>query len=170
MGAPHLRRPGPLALDYFGVTEEVVGNVPCLVARTGYTGEPGVELMCPAEGAPRLWDALARGPEPPTPAGLVARDTLRMEMCYALYGHELSLERTPIEAGLKWACDMEGGFVGDDGRSPAGPQRRDHALGARCRRRRRDQLEAHQQPVPRRLRPAPGPAGHPRHRLRHRRR
>jgi aminomethyltransferase len=111
---PLLRRPGPLALDYFALTEELVANVPCLVARTGYTGEPGVELMCPAEGAPKLWDALQRGEVAPAPAGLVARDTLRLEMGYPLYGQELSLQRTPIEAGLKWACDLEGGFVGDE--------------------------------------------------------
>jgi aminomethyltransferase len=105
----------PLAttLDYFEVGEDVVAGVPCLIARTGYTGEPGVELMCPAEAAPDLWDALMDGEAPPVPAGLVARDTLRLEMGYPLYGQELSRARTPIAAGLRWACDLEGGrFAG----------------------------------------------------------
>ena len=87
----------------------MVAGVPCLIARTGYTGEPGVELMCPWDGAPAVWDALMSGDAPPAPAGLVARDTLRLEMGYPLYGQELSRERTPIEAGLRWACDVEGG-------------------------------------------------------------
>lgn len=103
------------ALDYFAIGEDVVAGVPCLIARTGYTGEPGVELMCPWDDAPALWDALVSGARPATPAGLVARDTLRLEMGYPLYGQELSRERTPIEAGLRWACDIEGGrFFGAD--------------------------------------------------------
>ena len=90
-----------------------VGGVDCLVARTGYTGEPGVEIMCAAGDAPALWDALMAGPLPPTPAGLGARDTLRTEMGYPLYGQELSRDRTPIEAGLAWACDLASGtFAG----------------------------------------------------------
>ncbi|CAN0481223.1 unnamed protein product, partial [Phaeothamnion confervicola] len=98
----------PFELDYFALGEDVIAGVPCLIARTGYTGEPGVELMCPWEGAPALWDALMAGDAPPAPAGLVARDTLRLEMGYPLYGQELSRERTPIEAGLGWACDLAG--------------------------------------------------------------
>ncbi len=101
-------------LPYFGIAQVSVAGVPSLVARTGYTGEPGVEIMCPAHRAADVWDALMAGPDAPTPAGLAARDTLRMEMGYPLYGQELSLTRTPIEAGLKWACDLEGGFVGAD--------------------------------------------------------
>ncbi len=87
----------------------MVAGVPCLIARTGYTGEPGVELMCPWDGAPDVWDALMAGEAPPEPTGLVARDTLRLEMGYPLYGQELSRARTPIEAGLRWACDLDGG-------------------------------------------------------------
>lgn len=107
---PLAATPAPFALDYFEIGEDVVGGVPCLIARTGYTGEPGVELMCPWHDAPRLWDALmsVEGAAP-TPAGLVARDTLRIEMGYPLYGQELSRERTPVEAGLAWACDLDGG-------------------------------------------------------------
>jgi aminomethyltransferase len=111
---PLAATPAAFALDYFEIGEDVLAGVPCLIARTGYTGEPGVELMCPADGAPALWDALM-GVEgaAPEPAGLVARDTLRLEMGYPLYGQELSRERTPIEAGLRWACDLAGGrFAG----------------------------------------------------------
>jgi len=107
--SPHLATPLAMSLDYFEVGEDMVAGVPCLIARTGYTGEPGVELMCPADGAPAVWDALTSGDAPAEPAGLVARDTLRLEMGYPLYGQELSRERTPIEAGLRWACDTEGG-------------------------------------------------------------
>jgi aminomethyltransferase len=107
--SPHLATPLALSLDYFDVGEDMVAGVPCLIARTGYTGEPGVELMCPWDGAPDVWDALMSGDDAPEPAGLVARDTLRLEMGYPLYGQELSRERTPIEAGLRWACDTEGG-------------------------------------------------------------
>lgn len=101
-------------LPYFGIVAVDVAGVPSLVARTGYTGEPGVEIMCPTDRATEVWDALMAGSDAPAPAGLAARDTLRMEMGYPLYGQELSLTRTPIEAGLKWACDLDGGFVGAD--------------------------------------------------------
>lgn len=112
---PLAATPAPFALDYFEIGEDVIGGVPCLIARTGYTGEPGVELMCPSDRAPALWDALMGGEVAPEPAGLVARDTLRLEMGYPLYGQELSRERSPIEAGLRWACDVEGGrFYGAD--------------------------------------------------------
>ncbi len=99
-------------LPYFGIAQTAVAGVPSLVARTGYTGEPGIEIMCPAHRATDVWDALMASPDAPAPVGLAARDTLRMEMGYPLYGQEISLARTAIEAGLKWACDLEGGFVG----------------------------------------------------------
>ena len=99
-------------LAYFDIATIALAGVDCLVARTGYTGEPGVEIMCPADRATEVWDVMQAGPDAPAPAGLAARDTLRMEMGYPLYGQELSLERTPIEAGLKWACDLESDFTG----------------------------------------------------------
>lgn len=115
-------------LDYFAVMEAQVAGVPCLVARTGYTGEPGVEIMCPWDSATTVWDALMDGGEPPAPAGLVARDTLRLEMGYPLYGQELGPDRTPIEAGLKWACNLKNGrFAGADvlrRRAEEGPSER----------------------------------------------
>lgn len=111
--APLIDRPHALDLPYFGIAEVAVDGVPCLVARSGYTGEPGVEIMAPWDGVAAVWDALMAAEGAPTPAGLVARDTLRLEMGYPLYGQELSASRTPIEAGLAWACDLAGGrFAG----------------------------------------------------------
>ena len=81
-----------------------------LVCGTGYTGEEGVELLLDPAAAPQVWDELLR--RGAVPCGLAARDTLRMEVCYPLYGNELSRERNPIEAGLGWACKEDTGFVG----------------------------------------------------------
>jgi aminomethyltransferase len=81
-----------------------------LVCGTGYTGEDGVELLMSPEDAPALWDELVRGGA--TPAGLAARDTLRLEACFHLYGNDLMLERGPIEAGLGWCCHEDTGFIG----------------------------------------------------------
>jgi aminomethyltransferase len=68
-----------------------VAGIACLVARTGYTGEDGFELFCASEKGPALWDALmaAGGPEGITPCGLGARDSLRLEMAYRLYGSDM---------------------------------------------------------------------------------
>jgi aminomethyltransferase len=81
-----------------------VAGIRCLIARTGYTGEDGFELYCQAGAAEKLWAALleAGGAEGALPAGLGARDTLRLEMGYPLYGHELDETTTPLEAGLDW--------------------------------------------------------------------
>jgi aminomethyltransferase len=81
-----------------------------LVCGTGYTGEAGVELLCRPGDASPLWEALVR--RGATPAGLGARDTLRLEVCFHLYGNELSVERGPIEGGLGWCCKEATGFVG----------------------------------------------------------
>ncbi len=87
-----------------------LAGVETLVCGTGYTGEDGVELLLDPESAPSLWDELvARGA---LPAGLAARDTLRLEACFHLYGHELSEKRNPIEAGLGWCCREDTGFIG----------------------------------------------------------
>jgi len=83
-----------------------------LVCGTGYTGEDGVEVLLAPEGAPALWDALVA--EGVTPVGLGARDTLRLEVCFHLYGNDLSQERNPIEAGLGWACKLDTGFIGSE--------------------------------------------------------
>jgi len=88
----------------------VLGGRPALVCGTGYTGEPGVELIVGNDDAGPLWDELVgRGA---APAGLGARDTLRTEACLPLYGNELGTDRGPIEAGLGWACKEDTGFIG----------------------------------------------------------
>jgi aminomethyltransferase len=94
----------------FHHADAVVAGVPALVCRTGYTGEDGVELLIDPAGAQAVWDALLEAGV--APAGLGARDTLRLEVCYPLYGNDLSAERTPIEAGLKWACALDTDFIG----------------------------------------------------------
>ncbi len=87
-----------------------LGGAEVLVCGTGYTGEDGVELLCSPEQAPALWDEVVR--RGAHPAGLGARDTLRLEVCFHLYGNELSVERGPIEAGLGWCCKEDTGFIG----------------------------------------------------------
>jgi aminomethyltransferase len=83
-----------------------------LVCGTGYTGEDGVELLLDPADAPAVWDEiLARGA---VPCGLAARDTLRLEVCFHLYGNDLSPDRNPIEAGLGWACAEDTGFIGSE--------------------------------------------------------
>jgi aminomethyltransferase len=90
-----------------------VGDVPdVLVCGTGYTGEDGVELLVAPAHAPKLWDALTAGGA--QPAGLGARDTLRLEVCFHLYGNDLMEERGPIEAGLGWCCKEDTGFIGSE--------------------------------------------------------
>jgi aminomethyltransferase len=83
-----------------------------IVCGTGYTGEDGVEILCAPDDAPSLWDEIVR--RGAVPAGLGARDTLRLEVCYHLYGNDLSVERGPIEAGLGWCCKEDTGFIGAD--------------------------------------------------------
>jgi aminomethyltransferase len=83
-----------------------------LVCGTGYTGEDGVELLMAPEGAPDLWEALLAAGA--TPAGLGARDTLRMEVCFHLYGNDMDEHRNPIEAGLGWCCKEETRFIGSE--------------------------------------------------------
>jgi len=83
-----------------------------LVCGTGYTGEDGVELLIAPEHVVEIWDELLR--RGVRPAGLGARDTLRLEVCYPLYGNELSLERGPIEAGLGWCAKEDTGFIGSE--------------------------------------------------------
>ncbi len=108
---------GPEALERLGTDvepftfrEDEVLGVRCFIAGTGYTGERGCELGCAPDDAPALWDAvLGQGI---VPCGLGARDTLRLEVCYPLHGNDISPERTPIEAGLAWACALDKEFTG----------------------------------------------------------
>jgi glycine cleavage system T protein (aminomethyltransferase) len=104
---------GELKKFYFAFGD--VGSIRCLVARTGYTGEEGFELYCNSGDATKLWTALldAGAPEGLVPVGLGARDTLRLEKAYPLYGHELDDATTPLEAGLEWVTKFsKGDFLG----------------------------------------------------------
>ena len=94
----------------FRTEELMVAGCPTLVCGTGYTGEDGVELLNAPEEVRTVWDALIGGGA--SPAGLGARDTLRLEVNYCLYGNDLTEERTPIEAGLGWCVKEDTGFVG----------------------------------------------------------
>jgi aminomethyltransferase len=85
---------------HFGVTAFAWDGAPCLAAGTGYTGEDGVEVMVPAGAAPAFWTAVMEAGIPP--AGLGARDTLRLEAGLPLHGHELGPGITPLQAGLGW--------------------------------------------------------------------
>jgi aminomethyltransferase len=89
-----------------------IAGVDVLVCGTGYTGEDGVELLCSPDHAPALWEQMTR--RGARPAGLGARDTLRLEVCFHLYGNELTVERGPIEGGLGWCCKEDTGFIGAD--------------------------------------------------------
>ena len=109
---------GPRSLERLGLDEapaftfamgEIYG-IECMVNRTGYTGETGVELMVMNEDAGALWDAvLERGA---TPAGLGARDTLRLEVCYPLHGNDIGPETDAVSAGLGWVCALDTDFTG----------------------------------------------------------
>ena len=97
----------------FRTTRTTVAGAPdTLIAGTGYTGEDGVELLIAPDKAAQVWDALTAGGA--APIGLGARDTLRLEVCFHLYGNDLSEDRNPIEAGLGWCCKEDTGFIGAD--------------------------------------------------------
>ena len=109
---------GPRSLQRLGLPETPafthemgeLDGIEVLVSRTGYTGELGVELCCPAEDAPALWDAvLERGA---VPCGLGARDSLRLEVCYPLHGNDITPKTDAISAGLGWACALDKEFTG----------------------------------------------------------
>jgi len=89
-----------------------VAGAGALVCGTGYTGEDGVELLLAPDAAGAVWDALVGAGA--TPAGLGARDTLRLEVCFHLYGNDLTPDRNPIEAGLGWCCREDTGFIGSE--------------------------------------------------------
>ena len=96
----------------FRTAELPVAGARTLVCGTGYTGEDGVELLIPPDHARAVWEALIEAGAGPT--GLGARDTLRLEVNYCLYGNDLTEERTPIEAGLGWCVKEDTGFVGSE--------------------------------------------------------
>jgi len=102
-------------LRYYHCEPGVVDGINCIISRTGYTGEDGFELYCAPVDVVTLWnDLLAAGKERGLlPAGLGARDTLRIEAGYCLYGHELDEQTNPLEAGLGWTIKLnKGEFIG----------------------------------------------------------
>jgi aminomethyltransferase len=101
-------------IKYYHFAEGEVAGMPMIVSRTGYTGEDGFELYHDVQYSTRLWDALI-GAGDVTPAGLGARDTLRLEMGMALYGNDIDDTVTPLEANLGWLVKLKkGDFVGSD--------------------------------------------------------
>ena len=109
---------GPRSLERLGLPDAppfthamgVLDGVEVMICRTGYTGERGVELMCPADDLTSLWDAVVeRGA---VPCGLGARDTLRLEVCYPLHGNDITSETDAISAGLGWTCALDKEFTG----------------------------------------------------------
>jgi aminomethyltransferase len=109
---------GPRSIERLGLADAPaftfamaeLDGLECMVNRTGYTGERGVELMIPAEEAAELWDrVLARGA---VPCGLGARDTLRLEVCFPLHGNDIGPETDAISAGLGWVCALDKEFTG----------------------------------------------------------
>jgi aminomethyltransferase len=109
---------GPRAIERLGLppapaftfATATIDGVEAMVNRTGYTGEDGCEILCAADDAGRLWDAvLARGV---VPCGLGARDTLRLEACLALHGNDITPETDAISAGLGWTCALDKEFTG----------------------------------------------------------
>ena len=124
-GPRSLERLGLPEAPAFSFAEGEVDGTECMVARTGYTGEKGVELLTMADDAERIWDAvLARGA---TPCGLGARDTLRLEVCYPLHGNDITSDTDAISAGLGWVCALDKEFTGVAELRPIkeqGPERR----------------------------------------------
>jgi aminomethyltransferase len=112
-GPNALSKLGLLPAKQFTFAEERIDGVEAMVNRTGYTGEEGCEILCMAEDAGELWDAvLARGV---TPCGLGARDTLRLEASLPLHGNDIGPTTDAIEAGLGWTCALDAkDFTGAD--------------------------------------------------------
>jgi aminomethyltransferase len=124
---------GPRSIERLGLEEarpftfamHELDGIECMVNRTGYTGEPGVELMVPAEDAEALWDrVLERGA---VPCGLGARDTLRLEVCFPLHGNDIGPDTDAISGGLGWVCALDKEFTGAEVLrriKEAGPERK----------------------------------------------
>jgi len=104
------------SISYYHCAPGLVDGINCIISRTGYTGEDGFELYCAPVDAPKLWNDLliAGKAQGLLPAGLGARDTLRLEAGYCLYGHELDEQTNPLEANLGWTVKLDKGveFIG----------------------------------------------------------
>ena len=106
-----------LKLKYLRFMEGAVAGVDCMVSRAGYTGEDGFELFCPAVQVANLWEAIINSGKEAglVPVGLGARDTLRLEMGYPLWGSDLDEDHTPLESGIGWICRWDkGDFTAKD--------------------------------------------------------
>jgi aminomethyltransferase len=103
-------------VKYYAFVEGTVADVPCMISRTGYTGEDGFELFCGNAGAVHLWRALLDEGKSDgiRPAGLGARDTLRLEAGMRLYGNDMDADTNPLEAGLDWTLNLDKDFIGRD--------------------------------------------------------
>jgi aminomethyltransferase len=102
-------------LGFFHFTHAPVGGIPCIVSRTGYTGEDGFEILCAWDDTPALWGKLFEvgKPFPLLPCGLGCRDTLRLESRLSLHGNDIDESTNPLEAGLAWITKLEkGDFIG----------------------------------------------------------
>ncbi len=104
------------SVKYYAFVEGSVADVPCVISRTGYTGEDGFELFCGNADAVRLWRALLEEGQSDgiRPAGLGARDTLRLEAGMRLYGNDMDADTNPLEAGLDWTLNLDKDFIGRD--------------------------------------------------------
>ena len=104
------------SVRYYAFVDGQVAGVPCIISRTGYTGEDGFELFCANDQAVKLWRALLEAGQPDgiKPAGLGARDTLRLEAGMRLYGNDMDTNTNPLEAGLDWTLNLDKAFVGRD--------------------------------------------------------
>jgi glycine cleavage system T protein len=104
------------AARFTAVQDTILGDVPVLLGRTGYTGEDGFELFFPTVHALKVWEAILNVGEADgvKPIGLAARDSLRFEACMPLYGHEINATISPVEAGLTFAVSFEKKFIGRD--------------------------------------------------------
>lgn len=106
------------SIRYYHCAPGLVDGISCIISRTGYTGEDGFEIYCAPVDAPKLWNDLliAGKAQGLLPAGLGARDTLRLEAAYCLYGHELDDQTNPLEASLGWTVKLDKGvdFIGRD--------------------------------------------------------
>jgi len=97
----------------FAIFKAEVADTPCTISRSGYTGEDGFEIYCENKDAVRIWNSLLQCDKRVQPAGLGARDTLRIESCYSLYGHELNNDISPVEAGIGWVVrEKPNNFLG----------------------------------------------------------
>ncbi len=105
------------SVGFYEFTQGHVSGAPCVISRTGYTGEDGFELYLPAERTEGVWEALLEAGSQAglIPVGLGSRDSLRLEMGYALYGNDLDDETSPLEAGLGWLVKLaRDEFIGRD--------------------------------------------------------